>query len=118
MIERQGGWGRERQYRSHPAAARGEQLQEGLRRLRRDHQALGEVRSIGLMTAVDVVSSREPYVLDADRRNSIVQAAYMHGLLLLGCGPSAIRFCPPLCITRDQVVKALDILATVLGVEV
>jgi 4-aminobutyrate aminotransferase len=36
-------------------------------------------------------------------------------LLLLGCGESAIRFCPPLCITAEQVNTALHILANVLG---
>ena len=31
-------------------------------------------------------------------------------LLLLGCGESAIRFCPPLCITAAQVETCLHIL--------
>ncbi len=97
------------------AAARGAELQEGLRRLRRDHSALGDVRGIGLMTAVDVVSSRVPYTHDSRRRDAIIQAAFESGLLLLGCGPSAIRFCPPLCVTRRQVAQALDILAEVMG---
>ena len=42
------------------------------------------------------------------------QAAFRRGLLLLGCGDSAIRFCPPLCITAEQVETALRILDTVL----
>ena len=97
------------------AALRGAELQEGLRRLRRDHPALGDVRGIGLMTAVDVVSSRAPYAHDAKGRDAVIQAAYERGLLLLGCGPGAIRFCPPLCVTREQVADALGILAGVLA---
>ena len=97
------------------AAARGLDLQEGLRRLRDYHPTLGDVRGIGLMTAVDVVSSRDPYVLDPKGRDALIASAFGAGLLLLGCGPAAIRFCPPLCVTRDQVAKALSILAGVLG---
>jgi 4-aminobutyrate aminotransferase len=43
-----------------------------------------------------------------------VQTAFHRGLLLLGCGESALRFCPPLCITAEQVDSALEILAAVL----
>jgi 4-aminobutyrate aminotransferase len=44
----------------------------------------------------------------------VVQDAFHKGLLLLGAGESAIRFCPPLCITAEQVDTALSILANVL----
>jgi 4-aminobutyrate aminotransferase len=46
-----------------------------------------------------------------------VQLAFEQGLLLLGCGESAIRFCPPLCITAEQVNRALQILGRVLAGE-
>ena len=97
------------------AAVRGAELQAGLRRLRNAHPALGDVRGIGLMTAVDVVSSHVPYVLDPKGRDALIASAFEAGLLLLGCGPAAIRFCPPLCVTREQVAKALDILAGVMA---
>ena len=44
-----------------------------------------------------------------------MQSAFQHGLLLLGCGESAIRFCPPLCISSEQVDTALSILGKVLA---
>ena len=37
------------------------------------------------------------------------------GLLLLGAGDSAIRFCPPLCISAEQVETALQILGGILA---
>src|SRR5947209_13865083 len=43
------------------AAARGGQLREGLLRLRERHGEVGEVRGLGLMMAVDLVSARHPY---------------------------------------------------------
>src|SRR5205823_1065132 len=82
------------------AAQRGEQLRQGLQQLQRQFPEVGDVRGLGLMTAVDVVKERErtgvPAVYDPELRDALVQAAFRRGLLLLGCGESAIRFCPPL----------------------
>jgi 4-aminobutyrate aminotransferase len=97
------------------AAERGEQLREGLRRLQPRHPALGEVRGLGLMTAVDLIKDDELQTPDPVLRDALIQTAFHHGLLLLGCGESAIRFCPPLCVTAEQVDKALDILSDVLA---
>jgi 4-aminobutyrate aminotransferase len=97
------------------AAQRGEQLRQGLTRMQAQYPELGEVRGLGLMMAVDLVKDRERHVLDPALRDEVVQAAFRRGLLLLGCGESAIRFCPPLCITAEQVETALRILAKVLA---
>jgi 4-aminobutyrate aminotransferase len=48
-------------------------------------------------------------------REAVVQSAFRRGLLLLGCGESAIRFCPPLCISAAQVETALGILRGILS---
>ena len=37
--------------------------------------------------------------------------AFHRGLLLLPCGPSTVRFCPPLCLTARQVEIGLEILS-------
>src|SRR5262249_24067808 len=85
------------------AAARGEQLRQGLHHLQQDHAEIGDIRGLGLMTAMELVSSRHPYTFAPTRRDEVVQRAFEKGLLLLGCGESAIRFCAPLCITAEQV---------------
>jgi 4-aminobutyrate aminotransferase len=59
------------------------------------------------MTAVDLPS--------AAHREKVIQAAFRRGLLLLGCGETAIRFCPPLCVTAAQVETCLRVLDGVLG---
>jgi 4-aminobutyrate aminotransferase len=79
------------------------------------HAEIGDVRGLGLMVAMDMVSSRTPYQHAPALRDAIVQAAFHRGLLLLGCGESAVRFCPPLCITAEQVERTLEILAGVLS---
>ena len=97
------------------AAARGEQLRAGLQNLQHRFPEVGAIRGLGLMTAMDVVKSKGTGVTDPVLRDEIVQAAFHHGLLLLGCGEGAVRFCPPLCITAAQVDTALAILTTVLA---
>lgn len=97
------------------AAERGEQLKQGLLRLQRQHSILGDVRGLGLMVAVDVVKDRASLTPDPALRDDIVQSAFRSGLLTLGAGESAIRFCPPLCITSEQVETALRILNGVLA---
>ncbi len=95
------------------AAARGEQLKQGLRVLRQEHaNIIGDVRGLGLMVAMDLVKNGSP---DPALRDHLVQVAFHRGLLLLGCGESAIRFCPPLCITESQVRTALEVLGNVVA---
>ncbi len=97
------------------AAQRGQQLRQGLTRLQGQFPQIGEVRGLGLMTAVDIVKERERQVLDPSLREQIVQTAFRKGLLLLGCGESAIRFCPPLCVSAAQVDAALRILTEIMA---
>ena len=84
------------------AAERGEQLQTGLRKL----PGLSNVRGLGLMTAADVAS--------AGVREKVIDGCFRRGLLLLGCGESAVRFCTALCVTESQVADCLRILGEVL----
>jgi 4-aminobutyrate aminotransferase len=97
------------------AAQRGEQLRQALTRMQPQFPELGEVRGLGLMMAVDLVKDREAGILDAALRDEVVQDAFHKGLLLLGCGEAAIRFCPPLCVTAGQVETALRLLGEVLA---
>ncbi len=51
-------------------------------------------------------------------RDWLIDLAFHHGLLLLPCGPSTIRFCPPLCLTPRQVGIGLRLLAAVMSATV
>src|SRR5205807_9447105 len=96
----------EREYMAN-ATARGEQLRAGLRELAAKHPEVTNVRGLGLMTAADLPT--------AAHREKVIQGAFQRGLLLLGCGETALRFCPPLCITAAQVETCLRVLDGVLG---
>jgi 4-aminobutyrate aminotransferase len=97
------------------ARERGEQLRHGLIKLQRQFPRLGDVRGLGLMVAVDVVRPEDRQTPDPNLRDEIVQTAFHQGLLLLGCGESALRFCPPLCVSAEQVDTALQILTNLLA---
>jgi 4-aminobutyrate aminotransferase len=92
------------------AAERGRQLQDRLRAMQKEFPILAHVRGLGLMTAVDVVKEDDQQTPDPGLRDHLIQAAFHEGLLLLGCGETAIRFCPPLCITAEQIDAGLAIL--------
>jgi 4-aminobutyrate aminotransferase len=98
------------------AAERGEQLRQGLRKLQGEHPSIiGDVRGLGLMTALDLVMDGDPAQPDAALREDVIQTCFRQGLLLLGCGENGIRFCPPLCITAEQIETAVRILGGVLA---
>jgi 4-aminobutyrate aminotransferase len=46
----------------------------------------------------------------AAERDRIVEMAFDRGLLFLGCGPSTIRICPALVVTKEQADVAVDVL--------
>lgn len=83
-------------------------LQAGLTQLAGRFNRVSLPRGKGLMVAIDLLD--EAGNLDPQLRDRLVDAAFYRGLLLLGCGKAAIRFCPPLVIDNDQIQVALDIL--------
>ncbi|WP_427159314.1 acetyl ornithine aminotransferase family protein [Aliinostoc sp. HNIBRCY26] len=97
------------------ATAMGELLQAGLTKLHERFPRMSSPRGKGLMVAVDLLDAQGNY--DSRLRDRIIQAAFLKGLLLLGCGKAAIRFCPPLVIESDQIQTALDILSEILNFE-
>lgn len=90
----------------------GELLQQGLSELAHRFNRISQPRGKGLMVAIDVLDEAGNF--DPKFRDRLVDEAFYRGLLLIGCGKSAIRFCPPLTIADDQIAIALDILSSVL----
>ena len=46
----------------------------------------------------------------AAERDRIVEMAFERGVLFLGCGPSTVRICPPLVVTKEEADVAMDVL--------
>jgi 4-aminobutyrate aminotransferase len=91
------------------ATARGEQFLAGLRALQKSMECIGDVRGLGLMIGVELVKDRLTKERAEDWRNQVLQIAFRKGLLVLGCGPNTIRFCPALTVTSDEVEVCLEI---------
>jgi 4-aminobutyrate aminotransferase len=74
------------------------------------YEIVGDVRGRGLMIGVEIVRDKESRTPAGALRDRIVELAFGRGLLLLGCGESTIRLCPPLIVTQQETDIALDIL--------
>jgi 4-aminobutyrate aminotransferase / (S)-3-amino-2-methylpropionate transaminase / 5-aminovalerate transaminase len=75
------------------------------------HTAIGEVRGLGAMLAVELEAK------SADEAKRVTVAAREQGLVLLSCGlyGNVIRLLPPLTATDEELERGLDILDAALG---
>lgn len=92
------------------AAARGQQLMDGLAEIQSRFPALGDVRGLGLMVGCEFThpDNRQP---DADLTKRVVKHALDDGhLILLTCGMYAnvIRWIPPLVVSEAQINEGLE----------
>jgi 4-aminobutyrate aminotransferase len=74
------------------------------------HSVVGDVRGRGLMIGIEIVQDQHSKKPARKLREEIVEMAFERGLLLLGCGESTIRLCPPLIVSQKEMDIALDIL--------
>jgi len=88
----------------------GEHLRGLLRTRLSRHECVGDVRGLGLMIGVEIVTDRASRQPDPERRERILEEAFRRGLLLLGCGKSTIRLAPPLVIDAEDAEIATAIL--------
>jgi 4-aminobutyrate aminotransferase len=98
------------------AARVGGLMLERLQGWKQTHPLVGDVRGRGLMIGVELVknkTTREPANALRDR---MVTLAFERGLMILGCGETAIRLCPPLIVSEQEATVALDILEDALTV--
>jgi 4-aminobutyrate aminotransferase len=76
---------------------------------------VGDVRGLGLMIGVDIVKDKTTKEYGSAERDLIIERAFERGILFLGCGPSTIRICPPLVVTKEEADVALDVLEECIG---
>ena len=92
------------------AAELGDYFIVKLQELQSRWPAIGDVRGKGLMLAIDFVTDRESRTPDPAFRDRVLAGCFRHGLMLLPCGFSAIRFTPALVVDREQIDRATAIL--------
>jgi len=88
----------------------GEYLIGKLKEMQKRQRLIGDVRGMGLMVGVEVVSDRAKRTPAPRERHTVIEKAFERGLLTLPCGASTIRLSPPLIARESDVDKAIAIL--------
>jgi 4-aminobutyrate aminotransferase-like enzyme len=98
------------------AAARGVELQAGLKVLMAQDDRIGDVRGRGLMVGVELVKDRATRDPDSDTCETMIQACADQGLLVLNCGThhNVVRFLPPIDVTTEEIATGIDLFAAAL----
>ena len=88
----------------------GAKLLEGLQNLKAKHKAIGDVRGIGLMLAIEMVSDPDAKTPDKETTTKVFEACRGQGIILSKSGPyqSCLRMVPPLCLTSEDVTEVLN----------
>ena len=77
------------------------QMLERLSGWKETHPMVGDVRGRGLMIGVELVKDKATREPASAMRNRVETLAFERGLMVLGCGETSIRLCPPL-ISRSK----------------
>ncbi|MGH7561063.1 MAG: aspartate aminotransferase family protein [Gemmatimonadales bacterium] len=92
------------------SAARGAQLREGLDRLYREHDWIGDVRGMGLMQALELVENRASKEPSPRLSVSLLEAAKAERLLIGtgGLHNHVVRIAPQMLMSADEVADGLE----------
>jgi len=88
----------------------GGKILERLEAWKHSHPLVGDVRGRGLMIGIELVLDKETREPAPVLRNLVEGLCFERGLLILGCGETSLRLCPPLIVSEDEATVALDIL--------
>ncbi|MBU4275531.1 MAG: 4-aminobutyrate--2-oxoglutarate transaminase [Proteobacteria bacterium] len=94
------------------AEAIGNRVRERFEDMAQRYELIGEVRGLGAMMAMELVSDRQDKTPAGDKAKKLVEWCHQHGLVLLSCGKygNVIRTLMPLVISDDLLEEGLDIL--------
>ncbi len=96
------------------AAKVGGKMLARLESWKKTHPLVGDVRGRGLMIGIELVKDKATREPAQALRNRVEELAFEHGLMILGCGETSLRLCPPLIVSEEEATVALDILEEVL----
>lgn len=80
-----------------------------LKEIASDNPYIGDVRGLGYMIGVEFVTGENKKTPNPTYRDKVVNIAFEHGLLLLGCAKSVIRIAPALSMSREEIDESLEI---------
>jgi 4-aminobutyrate aminotransferase len=86
----------------------GQYIMTRLSEMKDRHNAIADVRGLGLMIGIELTRDRETQEPWQALRDKVLLECFNRGLVVQGAGESAIRFSPPLIIDREQADFALE----------
>jgi 4-aminobutyrate aminotransferase/(S)-3-amino-2-methylpropionate transaminase len=88
-------------------------LREGLVKIRNAHDCVGDIRGLGPMLAMEIVSDRQTKEPDAALTGTILEQARERGLIVIRCGThrNVVRLLAPLVASDDEARRGMRILA-------
>lgn len=92
----------------------GSKLREQLEGLQKQHDCIDEIRGMGLMLGLEIVSA--PHTPDGDRAARLIKHCETNGMLMLRCGShgQVVRWLPPLTVSEAEIDKAVELFAAAL----
>ncbi len=98
------------------ATAIGTLMSGTLRELQREIPAIGEVRNLGAMVAMELVKNGDPHSPDVELTKALTRRAAEKGVVLLSCGlyGNVIRFLVPLTASDEIVREGMGVVAEAL----
>jgi 4-aminobutyrate aminotransferase len=91
----------------------GARLLDGFRELQAKFPAIGDVRGVGLMVAMELIMPGKGKTPNPQAATAVLEGCLKRGLLayMAGLHGQVVRFIPPLNVTETQIDEALNILA-------
>jgi 4-aminobutyrate aminotransferase-like enzyme len=92
------------------AAKIGAELRDGIAALADRHEAIGDVRGVGMFVGVELVSDRATREADRETTSRVVNLLRDKGILLSACakGHNVLKIRPPLVLTSEQVALVVQ----------
>ncbi|RLG78790.1 MAG: acetyl ornithine aminotransferase family protein [Thermoprotei archaeon] len=78
------------------------------------YEIVGDVRGKGLMIGVELVKDRRTKEYAKKELAKVLNEAFKRGVAVIGSGFSTVRFSPPLVITEELAMKAMDVLEDII----
>ncbi len=99
------------------AAKIGEVMKERLYAMREKYPLIGDVRGLGAMVAIELVTDRTTKEPAKEATSRLQAECYKRGLIVLTAGiySNVLRFLCPLVISDEELAQALDVLDEALG---
>jgi 4-aminobutyrate aminotransferase/(S)-3-amino-2-methylpropionate transaminase len=90
----------------------GNRIRMRLQAMQMKSPAIGEIRGLGGMMAMELVRNRDAHQPDPELTKALVQRCAVNGLVLLSCGiySNVIRLLPPLTISDALLDEGLAVL--------